>query len=71
MVPDDRCLRERSSGGPGLWFLPSVKGEEITFAAHGNEALVQNELLFKFCTREIFYFVYFSFSPKVSSETSL
>lgn len=42
VVPDDRCLRERSRGGPGLWFLPNVKGEEIIFAAHGNEALVQN-----------------------------
>lgn len=48
VVPDDRCLRERSSGGPSLWFLLSVKEEEIILAAQGNEALVQNGLLFKF-----------------------
>lgn len=41
-------LKRRSTGGPGLWFLRSVKEEEIIFAAQGNEALVQNGLLFEF-----------------------
>lgn len=43
-----------------------MKGEEIIFAAHGNEALVQNGLLFKFFMG--LFFVSYSFSPKFVSD---